>query len=128
MKRYKFPKTPYVLDLKSGTLYKRVKGVNPRWKSHRNSNRITEFYAKVDPYGEIIDNKNITPKAIANPRKYNQFKQFKNEDLALLAEARFYVANKPNDRYNKLFRERADEIIERVGKDNPELVIWKNST
>ena len=125
MKRLKFPSTMYLFDLKKGILYKKVQDVNPRFISHTRINKITEFYAEMDPFGNVDIKNNITPKAVANPNKFYRYRKIKNENVALYSQAQFYVSNFPNGRHVEMYMKRINDIIERVGKKHPELLIWK---
>jgi len=120
-------KGDYVIDIRYGRLYKKMTGINPRWSAHARNKRTTTFFALLDIYDEIDDTKNVTPKQIQKSiqglTRTNKFKMFESVDLARLAEARIYLALTPTGRYNVTYRSIADEIIARVGKNNPELII-----
>ena len=120
-------KGDYVVDIRYGKLYKKMKGINPRWSSHTRNNRQTVFFGLLDVYNVIDDTKNITPKQIQKSiqgiTRPNKFKMFESFDLARLTEARIYLMSDPTGQYNVSYRSIADEIISRVGKNNPELVI-----
>jgi len=120
-------KGDYVVNIQNGKLYKKMSGINPRWSPHVRNKRVTTFFALLDVYDELDDTKNITPKQIQKSiqgiTKSNRFKMFESFDLARLTEARIYLVLTPTGRYNNRYRSIADEIISRVGKHNPELVI-----
>ncbi len=116
----------YVLDLNTGRLYRRTEDVNQRWKAHRDNNKISTFYACMDFYGKLDNNRNFTPKQIAkNINRLHvktRYKLYEDYDLAMLASARMLIGLNPKMPL-RAYKAKVDEIVERVGKDFPEKVI-----